>query len=64
MDFVVVENGKVIDSIEVTSKTAPKEDQLAKESRIREAGGVYVRTEDGTLAKYPDNLFTRIERRD
>ena len=29
--------------VEVTSKTAPKDAQLAKEGRIREAGGTHVR---------------------
>ncbi len=64
VDFVVVRDGEVVDSVEVTSQTAPKEEQIAKESRIRENGGIYVRTEDGSLAKYPTNVTTRIERKD
>ena len=63
IDFVVVKDGKVVDSIEVTSETADKTGQTAKEERIREAGGSYIRTSDGSLAKYPDNLHTTIERR-
>ena len=63
IDFVVVKDNQVVDSIEVTSETADKTGQIAKEERIREAGGDYIRTSDGSLAKYPDNLHTTIERR-
>lgn len=63
IDFVVVKDNQVVDSIEVTSETAVKTGQIAKEERIREAGGNYIRTSDGSLAKYPDNLHTTIERR-
>lgn len=63
IDFVVVKDGAVVDSIEVTSETADKTWQTAKEERIREAGGIYVKTSDGNLAKYPDDLYTTIERR-
>lgn len=63
IDFVVVKDGKVIDSIEVTSESADKTGQTAKEGRIREAGGNYIRTSDGSLAKFPDDLNTTIERR-
>ncbi len=63
IDFVVVKDNQVVDSIEVTSETADKTGQIAKEERIREAGGNYIRTSDGSLAKYPDDLQTTIERR-
>lgn len=63
IDFVVVKDGQVVDSIEVTSETADKTGQTAKEERIREAGGNYIKTSDGFLAKYPDDLHTTIERR-
>lgn len=63
IDFVVVKDGQVVDSIEVTSETADKTGQTAKEERIRNAGGNYIRTSDGSLAKFPDNLHTTIERR-
>lgn len=63
IDFVVVKDGKVVDSIEVTSETADKTGQIAKENRIRHAGGIYVRGSDGSLAKYPIGLYTTIERR-
>ncbi len=64
IDFVVVKDGKVVDSIEVTSKTADKTDQCAKEDRIREAGGNYIRDNDGNLVQIPTTVRTRIERRD
>lgn len=63
IDFVVVKDGQVVDSIEVTSETADKTGQTAKEERIREAGGNYIRISDGSLAQYPDDLHTTIERR-
>lgn len=63
VDFVVVKDGEVVDSIEVTSETADKTGQIAKEDRIRDAGGNYIRTADGSLAEYPENVHTRIERR-
>jgi hypothetical protein len=42
LDSVVIKDGQVIRSIEVTSEAAPKALQSAKEDRIREAGGNYV----------------------
>lgn len=64
IDFVVVKDGKVVDSIEVTSKTADKTQQTAKEDRIRDAGGNYVRDKNGNLVEIPSNVKTRIERKD
>lgn len=64
IDFVVEKDGKIVDSVEVTSKTADKTDQMAKENRIRENGGNYVRNSDGELVKIPSDVHTRIERRD
>ena len=64
IDFVVLKNGEVIDSIEVTSKTADKTLQVAKEERIRDNGGNYIRDNDGNLVKIPNSVQTRIERRD
>lgn len=63
IDFVVAKDGKVVDSIEVTSKTADKTDQLAKENRIRENGGNYVRDDNGNLIEIPRHVQTRVERR-
>lgn len=64
VDFMVVKDGKVVDSIEVTSKTADKTNQSAKEDRIRSAGGNYIMGPDGNLVKIPSTVHTRIERRD
>lgn len=64
IDFVVVKDGKVVDSIEVTSKTADKTGQCAKEDRIRDAGGNYIRDNNGNLVQVPTTVRTRIERRD
>ena len=64
IDFVVVKDGKVVDSVEVTSKTADKTEQTAKEERIREAGGNYIRDYNGNLVEIPSTVQTRIERRD
>jgi len=63
VDFVVIKDGKVIKSYEVTSPTAPKEDQMAKEARIRENGGNYMRDEEtGELISYDDNVKTEVVR--
>lgn len=43
VDFVVVEDGKAIRVIEVTSPTANKDLQFEKEERIRQKAKVYVR---------------------
>lgn len=64
VDFVVVKDGKVVDSIEVTSQTADKTKQSEKEDRIRDAGGNYVRDKDGNLIEIPATVKTKIERRD
>ena len=63
IDFVVVKDGKVVDSIEVTSTTADKTAQTAKENRIRANGGNYIKDNDGNLVKIPSDVITRIERR-
>ncbi|WP_204166838.1 hypothetical protein [Bacillus sp. CGMCC 1.16541] len=64
IDFVVIKDGKVIDSIEVTSKTADKTEQSAKEARIRENGGNYIKDSNGDLVEIPEDVTTKIERRD
>lgn len=63
IDFVVVKDNKVVGMIEVTSKTAPKIDQSAKELRIRENGGNYIKLGE-QLIRIPNYVETRIERRD
>ena len=64
IDFVVVKDNKVIDSVEVTSKNADKREQTAKENNIRLAGGNYIKDLNGELCRFPNNLETRVERRD
>ncbi len=64
IDFVVIQDGKVINMTEVTSKTAPKRDQLAKEYRIRDNGGNYIKDYNGNIFRIPGNVETRVERRD
>jgi RHS repeat-associated protein len=43
LDVVVIHNGAVLKAIEVTSMTASKDDQLAKERRIRARGGTCIK---------------------
>lgn len=64
IDYVVIKDGKVVDSIEVTSKTSDKTEQSAKEDRIRESGGNYIKDNQGNLIEIPSDVKTRIERRD
>ena len=64
VDFVVTRNGEAVRSIEVTSPTAPKDAQLAKEDRVKDAGGTYVRDPDsGELIDVSDTK-TEVIRRD
>jgi predicted RNase H-like HicB family nuclease len=63
VDFVVIKDDKVVKSFEVTSQTAPKEDQMAKESRIREVGGDYMKDiGTGKLLQFDDNVTTEVVR--
>ena len=65
IDFVVTNrDGVIIDLIEVTSKTSDKTRQLAKEERIRNAGGNYIMLRDGRLAEIPGSVRTKIVRRE
>lgn len=64
IDFAVLKDGKVVDSIEVTSRTADKTAQSAKEARIRDRGGNYIKDSNGNLVEIPLGVQTRIERRD
>ena len=63
VDFAITKDGKVVDMVEVTSKTADKTEQTAKEERIRDAGGNYIKDSNGNLVEIPSNVHTRIERR-
>lgn len=65
VDITVSKDGQVVKMIEVTSPTAPKESQTAKEERIRAAGGDYIKDKDtGELKKIADDVKTEIHRRD
>ncbi|OCL97195.1 hypothetical protein [Arcobacter porcinus] len=64
IDFVVIKDGKVVKSIEVTSKTADKTAQSAKEDRIRENGGNFIKDSEGNLVEIPNNVKTVIVRKD
>ena len=64
LDFVVIKNGEVVRSIEVTSEAADKTAQLAKEQRIRDAGGNFVidrQTSD--LVPFAPDVKTEVVRR-
>lgn len=63
IDFVVIKDELVIKSTEVTSFYVDKTEQLAKEERIKEVGGDYIKNSKGELIKIPENLSTDIERR-
>lgn len=67
IDFIVIQNDKIIRSIEVTSQTADKTAQIAKESRILEeaakSGGAFIKNvETGKLIEFPIGLGTEIRR--
>ncbi len=62
IDFCVCKNGVVVKSIEVTSQTADKTKQLAKESRIKEQGGVYIRDANGNMVNH--KVQTEVKRCD
>lgn len=63
IDIVVQKEGKIVKSVEVTSETAPKELQIAKEERIRQNGGNYILDRDtGRLIELPKNVTTEIWR--
>lgn len=64
VDDVVIEDGKVIDSVEVTSQTANKSAQIAKENRIREAGGTFIRDRETKELVDLSEVPTRIIRED
>jgi hypothetical protein len=64
LDFVVMKDGQCMKSIEVTSPNADKVFQLAKEARIREAGGNFVRDRaSGELVPFKSDVQTEVWRR-
>ena len=67
LDFVVIEGKKVIQSIEVTSETASKTAQMAKEARILEQakkmGGAFIKHPvTGELIELGESIVTEIVR--
>lgn len=62
IDFVVTKGEKAIESVEVTSKTANKAAQIAKEARIRDTGKVFVKNSKGELVELAKDLVTDIWR--
>lgn len=64
IDFVVIKDGKVVEMVEVTSKTASKDAQTTKENRIRDNGGNYIKDDKGDIVEIPNSVQTRIDRRD
>ena len=64
IDFVVIKDGKVVKSVEVTSRKAPKQAQSSKEGRIRDQGGNYVKDkETGEIVPFEKGVKTEIDRR-
>lgn len=64
IDFVVCDkDGKVVKSVEVTSQKADKTEQSAKEERIRDNGGNYIKDDKGNLVEIPKDVKTEIVRR-
>lgn len=68
VDFMVARGEQVLLSLEVTAKAEPgkrgvsKLAQLAKEARIRKAGGRFVQLPDGRLAEIPKGVLTQVAR--
>lgn len=67
IDFMVLDGDNVIQSIEVTSNTAKKDEQIAKELRIinkaNENGGAYIKNRNtGELIRLPEDFKTEIVR--
>lgn len=64
IDRLVLKDGEVVKSVEVTSETADKTAQMTKEERIREAGGNYIEDRrTGELVPFRSGVKTEIERR-
>ena len=61
LDNVVIQNGKALDVVETTSLKANKAAQIAKENRIHDAGGNFVRDRTtGTLVEVPPSRIERL----
>ena len=66
IDFIVTKGKKIIESIEVTSETASKTAQMAKENRILEEaakhGGAFIKDKSGELIEFTKDIITEIWR--
>lgn len=66
IDFIVTKGEKVIESIEVTSETADKTSQMAKQARILEQaekqGGAFIKDKHGDLIEFTRDIITEIRR--
>lgn len=66
IDFIVKQGKKIVESIEVTSETASKTAQIAKENRILEEaakrGGAFIRDKSGELIEFTKDIITEIRR--
>lgn len=64
IDFEIIKDGEVVKSVEVTSETADKTAQLAKEERIRDAGGNYIEDRcTGEFIRFAPDVKTEVVRR-
>lgn len=63
IDFIVSKDEKVVKSIEVTSEIASKDAQIAKEDRIRDTGGDFIKDRDtGQLIEIAKDIKTEVRR--
>ena len=64
VDVAVVDKDNNVDRlIEVTSPSASKEEQMAKEQRVRDSGGTYIRDPDTSQLYDISSTKTEIVRR-
>ncbi len=65
VDHVVIEQGEVTRSVETTSPTADKAAQIAKEQRVRQSGGNFVRDrQTGEVVAIKEGVTTEVVRRE
>ena len=66
IDFIIKQGKKIVESIEVTSETASKTAQIAKENRILEEaakrGGAFIKDKSGELLEFTKDIITEIRR--
>jgi RHS repeat-associated protein len=63
VDFGVIQDGKALDMVETTSKTANKNAQILKEQRIRQEGGTFIKNKNTRELIDVGDVPTRINRR-